>query len=549
MRRTYLLAFTIYFVAIVVRLLPLTYSSLPYNIDGFSLVNIAERTQSSGHLIPALNDPNLGNYKVPSFATLLVILSDAFGVPPLLLIQLTIPIITATSILAAFALVRQLTKNDTASSFAALFLALEGTYVFFTATSIKASIAFALMPIILFLYWKREDNRRRALAAFLLVSLPLVHHLSSLVMFSMISLLLFVDIVQWWRQGTLTLRRLAVEVGLGPALLIPGLVYYQLVSLMYLKQVEDPRQVVLFLSVLLVAALVQLSLSMPAKLGPWLIAKRKRRRWGRIFDEKVLYPVAVFALLVVNQYSNVFAGTIQTKPVFFLALAPYLVLVVVCIIGFNLIRHTENKFRPLAMALILAPFSIMIFAFLRGLDPFSFALMYRTYDYMDLGIAICAGVGMAFLLRLAKRTSIKAVLAVGFSILLVLTLPLGYRSADLYDVENATAQYEFQAMTHLNQIGAAYVGSDQRLFDTMAWYFLQNGDMGLPYKIIHGTGLGTYDFALVEAAWTTTGAQEHPLPNVVVDSTKLANFMEENNVVYSITSPLGEASIIQLRHT
>ncbi len=546
MRRSHILVAIVCFAAITVRLIPLAYSSLPYNIDGFSIVNITERTQVSGFLNPLPDDPNLPNYKVPFFPVLLTILSDVLGVEPLLLAQVVIPVLILPAILGMFALMRRLTKNDAASMFAALFMALEGMYVFFTATVIKVSIAFVLMPIIFSLYWNREDRRKRALAAFLLIMLPWVHHLSALLTYVAISFILINDLLGLWRIGNLTWRRFAMEMALGPALFIPGLLHYNSVNLMYLREVDDARQIVLFFSVFLIFAFVHRTLSLPRRPKNRNRAAR-RSIWRAIFDNKLIYPVGAVVLLIVNYQSNIFAGTIQTKPALFVALVPYVLLIMICLIGFNLIRHFDNRFRSLAMALFVAPFSIMVFAFLRGLDPLSFMILFRSYVYLDFGLAICAGIGIAFLLTLRRSRALKSVLVVGFIVLLLMSLPLGLRSEEMYDVENATAQYEFRAMSHVDFIGAKYVGSDQRMLDIFESYFHGQGGPYLPDEINQGADIGQYDFVLLLDSWTTLGAQRFPMPNLMVDQQKVDQLASNNNVIYAISSPIGGAIIVRVR--
>jgi hypothetical protein len=542
----YLLAAIVCFVAVTIRLLPLAYSGLPYNVDGFSLTNIAERTQTSGHLITVPDDPNIPNYNVPMFAVLLTSVSEIVGVEPLALAQPLIPILTIPAILVMFALVRRVTKNDYAATFASLYLGIEGLYVFSTATVIKASIAFALIPIILFLYWERNDSRKRSLCAFLLVILPLVHHLSSLIAFTAVTLVLSNDLFSWWKQGRLNLRRFLLEAALGPLLIIPGLIYYDIVNLKYFQEVYDARQIVLFLSVLFMAIVIHRGLSLPSKRMLRRVPGAKKR-WSLVFDEKLAYPIGAVILLLINYRTNIFVGTIQTKPALLTQLIFYFILIMICVVGFNLIRHFHNNFRPVAMAFILAPFSMMVFAFLRGLDPLSFLLMYRSFPYMAFGVAMCAGVGMAFITSLRRNRAFKTTIVAGFVALLLLSLPLGYNSEQMYDVENATAQYEFEAMTRIHLAGAEYLGTDQRIWTVMNSYFFQTGDGWFPDTLDKGQSLSRYDFLLILDLWTTQGAQRYPLPNLVLEPEELARLQEDNNVIYSIVSPIGGATIVSLR--
>lgn len=546
MRRAFILAAIVCFVAIGIRLIPLANSSLPYNIDGFSIVSIAERTQASGFLTPVADDPNLPNYNVPLFSVLLTALSDVVGVEPLVLAQLMMPILSLPAFLATFAIMRRITKNDAAASAAALFLALEGMFVFFTATVVKASMAFALIPLILYLYWERANKYKRLLAAFLLVVLPLVHHLSALIVFMMVSLILFNDLLKWWKQGSLTSRIFAREIILGPALFIPGMLHYDLVNLLYLREVDDPRQILLFLSVFFVFALIYRSLVLPSRSGT-RFETRKAKRWRLIFDNKLVYPVGAVVLLLVNYQSNIFAGTEKTSAALLETLVPYVLLVMICLVGFNLFRHFRNQHRPFVMALIIAPFSVMVFAFLRGLDPLSFLIMYRSYPYLAFGIALCAGLGVAFIISLIRNRGVKAAIVSGFIALLLLSLPLGYGSERVFGVENSTAEYEFRAMVHLNSLGPSYVGSDQRIGDVLRSYFYLDVNKFFPELIAHDKPINTCDFVLILDGWTTQGAQMYPLPNLAIDSERMVRLQEDNDVIYSVVSPVGGAVILRTR--
>ncbi|HYS71103.1 MAG TPA: hypothetical protein VEM95_01655, partial [Thermoplasmata archaeon] len=176
----------------------------------------------------------------------------------------------------------------------------------------------------------------------------------------------------------------------------------------------------------------------------------------------------------------------------------------------------------------------------------SFLLMYRSAPYLAFGFGLCAGVGVAAALARTRTPVRKAALAVGFAALLALTLPLGYASEALYDVENGTAPYEFRAMTFAHGLGPSYLGADQRMSSTMAWYFLQPGDGEAPAAFARGD-LGGYDLVLVQTLWTTQGAQRHPLPNFVVGGGAYASALDRNDVIYAIVSPIGDAALVRVR--
>jgi len=535
MKRDVIAVSSLWFIAFSIRLVPLTFSSLPYNIDGFALVRLSQDILSSGRW--SIEHEIIGisyNAKLPVFSLILSTLSLVLGVDPLYFTQIMVPLITCTSILAFYSFVLKVLKNRAVAYFSSLFLALNGTYVFFTATAIKAAIAFALLPVILQLYYEIEDLRKRILCAFLLLLMPLIHHLSSLMIFGMITLLFIVGNVQKFKQGKWKNRDFALDFLLGPFLFVPGLWYYSEVRMIYFVKVSESNQIPLFLSIFFIIALFALSLSSSAKAGPWFfLPSSKKRIWLSVFDEKLLYPIGAIWILLANQYTNIFAGTLRTKEALIFAALPYILLILFSVVGFNLIRHTSTSHRPLAMSMILAPFSLMIFSFLRGLDPFSFTILYRSFDYLDMGIALCLGIGFTFIIRRPQSITLRSFFIATLFLLLLLTIPLGYNSEELYDVQNVTYEYELAGMLYVDKSKASFVGSDQRLYDTMNWYLGISGDGALPFLLSRGEDIGRYDFLFMEEQWMTKGAQRHPMGNIIIDSSSFLQIVEENELIYS----------------
>ena len=68
MRRVLAAAAGLYVLALLVRLVPLFLSTLPYNIDGFPLARIAEGIQQTGRWRLDEADPNSYNLKMPAYS-------------------------------------------------------------------------------------------------------------------------------------------------------------------------------------------------------------------------------------------------------------------------------------------------------------------------------------------------------------------------------------------------------------------------------------------------------------------------------------------------
>ncbi|MEE9340434.1 MAG: hypothetical protein V3V21_02090, partial [Thermoplasmata archaeon] len=86
------------------------------------------------------------------------------------------------------------------------------------------------------------------------------------------------------------------------------------------------------------------------------------------------------------------------------------------------------------------------------------------------------------------------------------------------------------------------LGSDQRLHDTYRYYFGEDeGDGLLPFRMATGSDITMYDYLLLESKWTTKGAQEHPLPSVVIEDSIFKRTVAEADLIYN--SGPGETEI------
>ncbi|MCK4444910.1 MAG: hypothetical protein KAW09_10215, partial [Thermoplasmata archaeon] len=390
MRKHLLPILFLFFVALAIRLVPLLSSPLPYNIDGFPLVRISNDVISSGEWVM-----DEYNTKLPIFGLIIVLASVVCSRDPLYFVQILIPFITSMTAVLIYVLTYKITKSRTAAVFAGLFLALSGLYVFLTASVMKQAIGFTLIPVILYLYYERDDSRKRLLCAFLLIMLPLLHHLTSLMVFAMITLIMAAQNIQRLRDDTWKATDFVLDVFLGPFLLIFLFWFYVSVDMPFFLDVANVNAVLLFLSVYFIVALFAIYLSSPSRMKPWFFYSKKSA-FLKLLDQKTLFIFGALFLLVLNHYTNIFAGALKTKSEVLIWSIPYLILIFVGLAGLNVMRNTKTKYRTLVVAGLLAPISVMLFSFLWGLDPVSFGLLYRSYNFIDFALAIAIGIAVAY---------------------------------------------------------------------------------------------------------------------------------------------------------
>ncbi len=523
----------LYAFALALRLVPLTFSPLPYNIDGFPLARIAQDITSTGswRINPA--DPNAYNELMPVYALVWSSLSQLGGLDPLAFLQAVMPVVLATAVLPAYLLGVKATGRPVAGAAAGLFIAAFGSFLSVTSMGMKESIALVVLPTVVLLFAERRDPRKRALAFLLLLILPFLHQLSDFLVLGMVAALVVLTHARAAQAGRLSLRALLLDVATGPGPALVAYAYYVAVNMPDLSAVTAPDALALFLGVTVLLSALLVAMTRPRPVAP---GARLVRPVGPI----LIVPVAAFAALLVNARTDLFAGVLPTQP----ALEPILIavaaLVALAFPGYQLLRRTANPLGDVVLAMGIAPVALVLFAFLRGLDGLSQVLVYRSFDFLDYGLAAAVGTGFAFAwLRLRRHDGARLALAAGLLVVLLATTPIAWNPQAVFGVDEVTTPAEFQAMAVLASLHPLRVATDQRLADTAATWFGLDTNATLPYLLRDHAAVSGYDYALVLERWTTIGAQVHPAPNVVLPASTLDAFLAANRVVYA-AGPAGD---------
>ncbi len=523
----------LYAFALALRLVPLTFSPLPYNIDGFPLAQIAAQITSTGswRINPA--DPNAYNQLMPVYALVWSSLSQLAGVDPLALLQTLMPVLLASAVLPAYLLGVKATGRPIAGVAAGLFIAAFGSFLSVTSMGMKESVALVLLPMVVLLFAERRDPRKRALAFLLLLILPFLHQLSDFLVLGMVAALVVLAHARTIQRGRFSGRALLLDIATGPGPALFAYAYYVSVSMPDLSAVTSPDGLALFLAVVVLLSALLVRMARPPSLAAG-------RRLVRPVGPILIVPAAAFAALLVNARVDLFAGVLQTQ----LALEPILVavlaLVALAFPGYQLLRRTANPLADVVVAMGIAPVALVLFAFLRGLDGLSQVLVYRSFDFLDYGLAVAVGVGFALAwARLRHRDAARLALVAGLLAVLLVTTPIAWNPQAVFGVDEVTTPSEFQAMAVLASLHPAHVATDQRLADTARSWFGIATNASLPYLLRNNLSVSGYDYALVLERWTSVGAQVHPQPNVVLSPGVVAAFLAANRVVYA-AGPSGD---------
>ena len=556
-RNTLLAVILLFLIALCVRLVPLQFSALPYNIDGFPLARISEIMITSGS---APNPSDYGgllayNMKLPVFSIVLAEFSIIMGVEPLVLLPYFCALMGSLAVLFIYALARKLTENDIAAFSAGIFAALTGLFVYVTAAAMKQLLAIVLLCFVLYLYTNRKDWRFRAAMIAGLVILPFTHHLTTLIALLTLSFALAGTAFRRSEHHVKSGREFLLDAISGPGILMISLVYYNSVNLEIASEVFNVNDAMLLASVALIMAAIARMLSMTVQTKPWfLLGKGKTSSvnvWT-IFDEKVLVLIIGIGVLYLNSRTNLFTGAQTTSSALLSMIFPYLALSVVALIGFNVLRYSKFPMRHLVVGMFLAPLCVMAFSMLRGLDIFGFMVAYRSYNFIDIPLAITAGVGVAYIFgrlsHLAKENRFFAPLPaftiVIFVVFCAMSLPLAYNSQETFNVKEVTYSHEIAAMEWAADHQVSAVKTDQRFGDIINPYFDIVADKTAPWQIRDGE-LSSGDVILFSSDWSAEGAQMYPFSNVVIDDDKLSGYMDNWNVCYS-GGPRGQEMFIAI---
>lgn len=528
-------------IGLAVRFVPLLFSPLPFNIDGFPLVRISEDIIESGQWSISYPEGTSNfvayNAKMPVISLLISTFALIFGMAPLEVAQYVMPLISSVAIVILYLIAYKITRNELVSFFAGLALALNGFYVYLGAAVMKQTVGLVLLILSIYLYYGRDDPRKRTLAAIIFLIFTFTHHLTAWISFVMISLLALTDHALHIQHGTFQIKRFILDILSGPFIFIFTILYYESVSLSFYKRVSSSNDIALFASVFMLGLILCISFSMP----------KKRKRKSNVLLNKIwIFLIAGIALLLLNQDRTIFQGTLRTSTSMLVHLIPYLLLCLLGIIGINVVATKKTEHKPFIAAITLGPVLIIVFAMLKGFDIFTFVLVYRSYDYIDFGLAICAGIGAGYLInRMVKRFypgenaqkakfGIKASISIAFLTICLATVPLAYNGQEFYGVQDATYEHEFEAMNWVAEnMADSHVSTDERLNDIMAPYFDLDCDKTLPWKLKYERSLESGTVLFMEDKWLSDGAQMSPMEPIKISEDTFDEKLMGNNVIYS----------------
>ena len=527
-------------VALAMHVVPLLFSPLPLNPDGFPLARVAQQITATGTSRLTPTDVNNYTEQMPVYSLLWSMLAQVGGLGVLADLQAMMPLLTATVVLPAYLLGVKATRSRVVGFASGLFVAMFGSFLFLTSAAMKESLGLLLLPTVVLLFQERADPRKRALAAALLLLLPFLHHLTTLMAFGMVCALIVLQHSRSVTRGTFSARRLALDIVTGPALGVVPWVYYSQVGMPYFRALVTVGAVALFVSLAVLLAALLVPRRRPSRPRP---GKRLVVPASRV----LLVPAIALAALWVNGQTSLFVGVAGTQAALVTVLPAVAVLVAFAFLGFQLVLRTTNRASDLVLSMLTAPVCLVLFGFLRGLDPLGQVIVYRAFDFLDYALALLVGVGFAIAWgRLRISRAAQLALGAGLFAVLLATTPMAWNSQAVFGVNEVTTPAEFQTLAVLASLHPRNVATDQRLAYIAQSWFEYPASPALPWLLENHEAVSGYDYAVVLASWMTIGAQVYPAPNIVLSPAVISAFLQANRVVYTAGSGADQVYVVQL---
>jgi len=506
-------------VAVLARSLSQTWSPLTYNIDNLSEIRAAQDISSTGHFTFPESSSYSNSYvaDMPILGLVISFITTTLGIQAIDSAQLVTALLGSVAALLLYLIFNRYWQSSKRASISSvLVLALIGSFVFSAGCVWKETLGFLLILLALNSFPQRDSLPNRFVLTAAVFLLPFTHHHATVVGFVILTFLLLLELSRDPVKYISSERGIVDMFAIVSAWML-AIVYYNIIQLPYLDYLSPRTDLFLYLAVAFLMLVVCIRMS------------RRDRPLSRL-PIALIVPAIGAAIMVYNYYDPLFVGTSAPGAAVAVPFLAYLILVVPAWQGAQLALARMGEGKNIVLAMVFGPLSLILFAFLRGLDETSYTVIYRTFDFIIPAFAIFIGLGFAALVKGRERLGIVA----GFSLLVVLasTLPVAYNSQELFGVENQTYWYEYDAFEWFSEHGVKSVKSDQRLSETGNRLFDLGGAQGLPFELREGISLDKGRFYVLENQWSTKGAQEFPLGVVVLNQMTLEDTVSGTDAFY-----------------
>jgi hypothetical protein len=504
--------------ALSTRLIPLAISPYPFNNDGITESRVAEDIISSKGLSYPADAFYLDTHILLAIAFDLVLAfsATAVGTSPFWIAQPLVAVFSVLTVVGAYAIMLRITSNCPAAILSSCVLALFGSFVYLSGSAWKESLGVALIILAVFLYVQRDDKRMFVLTIAVLLVLPITHHLVTAILYLALWYLTLLSLAFALKKRDLRLRHVRdlVMMSATTAVTYSYYYWYSLDRLTYIDGYSGILAIGLFLAISLIASYVILT------------------RKSRFSNSFAPIPATLVLCLFAIDFINPVFGYTQGTPVFTFLLAGAMAVVVgVGWYGIETLVESCSRYRSIPMGLLIPVLFFLILAVFLESGITSHWLIYRTYDFSVIPLAIGIGAAYAAIPHRSKRRN--TVMLALFAMLIV-SFPYGYATNVLTGVRHDTQSYEIDATSWVFDAYGDRIDfqSDERLAYNAEALFDFPKDPLLPLMLSEKQELERGCTHLLLEEWYTLGVNAYPHGRIYLDQVYVMSVVDECNVIY-----------------
>ncbi|MCO8255395.1 sodium/phosphate symporter [Haladaptatus sp. AB618] len=539
-RGTVLAALAVFLVGVGMRTLPLHWTPLPYNVDGFHFAALAHRAGRTGHLSAAAQFIHPDEFV---FTAYLTAVSQATGVAPLHVAQLLVAVIGTVPALVVFVLVwgicEQLGWRRSHTRLAAvlggLLLSLDGVYLGRSAAVSSEMLGHALVVLTALAFYRALRTERPAWMALTLgfvVALPLTHNLSALVG-ALVLLAIFVRSLGV-RTHVPTRRRAVFGSAIVALFWLDMLVYYQHTNLTAAGYVT----------------------ALPGLLVAWMVFLVLFAGWLPSAGTVVQRFLPTFAvggvgtLLVANHFLPIFPGSASTAPLQLALLVPLALVGLVAAWGLPKLARDAGP-SVVVVGLLVGPLVLIGFAMTGSLTHEYEALAVRGQVFAHFALAALAAITAVDIGLRRKSSSVptlgrRAVVPL-VALCVVASAPFAFAGLHATPAQPTVTPTEFATGTFAaNHVQGGWIGDGHMVIMTTNYYKDRTSAQYTPlYEWLKSGGGSTKGGTVApdtpppacpivaQRSWTTLGAQVFPASPTKISADRYDHLTANRSVVYS----------------
>jgi len=487
--------------AFSIHLLPLSFSSYPFNNDSLVEGRAAREILDTGELaLPwANNQTSTHSESTPAWNLVLAFFGGVLGMDPMFASQWAVAAMAPVAALTVYLLLLNICRDRKAALMGSFFITLFGTFVYLTASGWKESIGVALYFLLIYVYTRRDLMPMKFVLILVLLTLPFVHHLIALVAYMTVLFLTGWSLVFAAAHGV-TKRRHVEDTLIIVLFCALALGYYGFVSFDKLSYIGSASSLLLLLGTMLLFFLgATVILLLPSHL-------------------KFTFAPIPAALIVILAYADYNGKAFDYTPstsafnYYLIAVAGAITLFFAWY-GLEYVIESKSRYRAVPIGLLLPPLTLMGFALMSPTVEDKHQLIYRTFDMADPAIALGLGIAIFALFEKKRLKRYAPIIAAGVIALLLTTLPYGLYTEEFTGVRHDTQKFEMEAFewvkdSHWNE--TPYIWTDERL-SFIAWtvYDLNRNNL-LPYRLVQNLSFVPGDYNIYEEYWSTRGVSDYP---------------------------------------